>query len=62
MNVTIPLVVVLGIVVLVAVRFLKLRLWTAIVCTMFGFLLAATTLAPDINRGLRALWSWLTGS
>jgi hypothetical protein len=62
MNVSIPLVVLLAIVVLVAVRFLKLRMWMALVCTVFGFLLAATALAPDINRALRALLSWLTGS
>ncbi|MEV4371317.1 hypothetical protein AB0J71_29890 [Nonomuraea sp. NPDC049637] len=59
---SIPLVLVLAIVVVVAVRFLKLRLWMALVCTVFGFLLAATALAPDVDRGLRALWSWLTGS
>ncbi|MEV4473255.1 hypothetical protein [Nonomuraea sp. NPDC049504] len=62
MNVSIPLVVLLAIVMLVAVRFLKLRMWMALVCTVFGFLLAATALAPDINRALRALLSWLTGS
>ncbi|MEV0619324.1 hypothetical protein AB0I81_38820 [Nonomuraea sp. NPDC050404] len=62
MNVSIPLVVVLGIVVLVAVRFLKLRLWMAAACAVFGFLLAATAFAPDINRAIKALLSWLTGS
>ncbi|MEQ4719376.1 hypothetical protein [Nonomuraea sp. B19D2] len=62
MNVSIPLVVLLGIVVLVALRYLKLRVWLALVCTVFGFLLAATTLAPDIDRAIRAFLSWLTGS
>ncbi|TYB56816.1 hypothetical protein FXF51_42685 [Nonomuraea sp. PA05] len=62
MNVSIPLVVLLALVVLVALRFLKLRMWMALVCIVFGFLLAATALAPDINRAIRALLSWLTGS
>lgn len=62
MNVTVPLVVLLGVAVLVAVRFLKLRLWMAAVCVVFGFLLAATALAPDIRRLVSVALSWLTGS
>ena len=60
MDVKIPLVVLLAVLVCLAVRFLKLRLWQAIVCAVFGFLLAATTLAPELERGLRGLLSWLS--
>ncbi|TDB97426.1 hypothetical protein E1267_39855 [Nonomuraea longispora] len=60
MTVSIPLVVLLGVAVLVAVRYLKLRLWMALICAVFGYLLAATTLAPEIDRALSALMDWIT--
>ncbi|MBT2225991.1 hypothetical protein [Nonomuraea sp. NEAU-A123] len=62
MNVTIPVVVLLGILVVLGVRFLKLRLWSVLLCVAFGFLLAATAVAPDIRRALGAFLSWITGS
>ena len=37
-----------------------LRVWQAIVCLIFGFLLAATTAAPDIRDLLTGLAQWLT--
>ncbi|GAA3168058.1 hypothetical protein [Nonomuraea roseoviolacea] len=61
MTVTIPLVVILAVVVLIAWRFLGLRLWHAIACLLCGFLVAATALAPDIRRALSAALNWLTG-
>lgn len=60
MTVSIPLVVLLGVAVVLAVRFLKLRLWMALVCAVFGYLMATTTLAPEIDRALRAFWDWIT--
>ncbi|WP_214414818.1 hypothetical protein [Sphaerisporangium fuscum] len=62
MTVSIPLVVLLGAVVFIAWRYLGLRLWHAILCLLFGFFLAATTVAPDIRRAVSAALSWLTGS
>ncbi|MEV4061774.1 hypothetical protein [Nonomuraea dietziae] len=62
MTVSIPLVLLLGAVVFVAWRYLGLRLWQAMACLLFGFLLAATALAPDIRRLVDAALSWLTGS
>ncbi|MEU4695532.1 hypothetical protein OIE66_01045 [Nonomuraea sp. NBC_01738] len=61
MSVSIPLVVLVGAVVFVAWRYLGLRLWHAIAALVFGFLLAATTLAPDISRVIRAVVGWITG-
>ncbi|WP_214320582.1 hypothetical protein [Nonomuraea sediminis] len=61
MTVTIPLVLVVGAVVFVAWRYLGLRLWHAIAALVFGFLLAATTLAPDIRRVIQATLTWITG-
>ncbi|GIH79811.1 hypothetical protein [Planobispora longispora] len=60
MTVSVPLVVLLGLAVVLAVRYLKLRLWMALICAVFGYLLAATTLAPDIDRALQAFLDWIT--
>nr|WP_055504934.1 hypothetical protein [Nonomuraea pusilla] len=60
MTVSIPLVVLLGLAVVLAVRYLKLRLWMAMICAVFSHLLAATTLTPEIDRALRAFLDWIT--
>ena len=60
MTVTIPLVFIAGVIVWLAYRYMGLRVWQAIVCLIFGFLLAATTAAPDIRDLLTGLTQWLT--
>jgi hypothetical protein len=60
MTVTVPLVFVFGALVFIAWRYLGLRWWHALITLLFGFLLAATTLAPDIRAIMRATLSWLT--
>jgi hypothetical protein len=62
MTVTMPLVLIVGLVVFVAYRFMGLRVWQAIVCLVFGFLLAATTAAPEINNLVTGLVQWITKS
>ena len=57
--VSIPLVVILGVAVFVAYRYMGLRVWQVILCLLFGFLLAATTAAPDIRDTLAAIVQWL---
>jgi hypothetical protein len=59
MTVSIPLVVVFGIIVFVAYRYMRLRAWHAAVALIFGFLLAATTAAPEIRNLLSGLLAWL---
>jgi VanZ family protein len=59
MTVSVPLVVVFGILVFVACRYTRLRAWQAIVALLFGFLLAATTAAPEIRDLLSGLVTWL---
>jgi hypothetical protein len=59
MTVTIPLVAIVGVVVFIAYRYMRLRIWHAITCTIFGFLLAATTAAPQISHLIAALVQWL---
>jgi len=61
-TVSIPLVAVLGAVVFVAYRYMGLRVWQAIVCLLAGFLLAATTAAPEIRQAITAVVHWLGGS
>ena len=59
MTATFPLVAIAGFGVYVAYRYMGMRVWHAILCTLFGFLLAATTAAPQINRLLAAIVQWL---
>lgn len=61
MTVSIPLVVVLGAVVWLAWRYMGLRTWQAIVCMLVGFLLAATTAAPQIRHIVRGIVRALAG-
>jgi hypothetical protein len=55
MTVTIPLVLVIGIAAWVCYRYMGLRLWHLIVCMLLGFLLAATSAAPEIQNFLNAV-------
>jgi hypothetical protein len=55
MTVTIPLVLVIGILALACYRYMGLRLWHLLVCLLWGFLLAATTAAPEIQNLLNTL-------
>lgn len=59
MIVSIPLVALLGAGVFVAYRYMHLKVWQAVLCLLFGFLLAATTAAPDIRGALAAILAWL---
>jgi hypothetical protein len=60
-TVSIPLVMVLGAVVWLAWRYMGLRTWQAIVCMLVGFLLAATTAAPQIRHIMRGIVRALSG-
>jgi hypothetical protein len=60
MTVSIPLVALMGAGVYVAWRFMGLRVWQAILCLLFGFLLAATTAGPEIHHVITGLIGWLT--
>ncbi|SEH02138.1 hypothetical protein SAMN05444920_12473 [Nonomuraea solani] len=61
MSVTVPLVLVVGVLVFIAWRYLGLKLWHALIALLFGFLLAATALAPDIRAAIGAALNWITG-
>jgi type IV secretory pathway VirB2 component (pilin) len=57
--VSVPLVVVLGVVVLFAYRYMGLRVWHAVVALLFGFFLAATNVAPEIRHSVESFLTWL---
>ncbi|MER5596832.1 hypothetical protein [Streptomyces sp. NPDC002265] len=54
MTVSLPLVLVLGLVAWAAIKFLGVRVWIAVVIALFGFLLSRTFLAPAIDSGTRS--------
>jgi hypothetical protein len=55
MTVTIPLFLVIAAVVYVCYRYMGLRLWHLLVCLLLGFLLAATSAAPQIQSFLNSI-------
>jgi hypothetical protein len=55
MTVTIPLVAVIGVAVYACYRYMGLKLWHLLVCLLLGFLLAATSAAPEIQNFLNAV-------
>jgi len=58
-TVSIPLVVLAGALIYIAWRYMGLRVWQIIVCLIFGFLLAATTAAPQIQNLITGIVQWL---
>ncbi len=59
MTVSIPLIALLAVVTYVAYRHMGLRVWQAIVCALLGFLLAATSAAPQIRSFIAGIIQWL---
>ncbi|RKN10182.1 hypothetical protein [Streptomyces radicis] len=53
MTVNLPLVVVLGLIALGAMKFLGVRPWLVVVIALFGFYLSDTFIAPAIDTGTR---------
>jgi len=60
MTISIPLVVIVGVIVYVAWRYMGLRVWHAVACLIFGFLLAATAAAPEIRHLVTGIVQWFT--
>lgn len=58
MNVSIPLIAIVAGIVWIAYRYMGLRVWHAAVSLIFGFLLAATSAAPEIRSLLAAIVQW----
>jgi hypothetical protein len=52
-TVSLPLVLVLGLIAWGAVKFLGVRIWIVVVIALFGFLLSRTFMGPAIDSGTR---------
>ena len=59
MTVSLPLIALVAIVAYIAYRHMGLRAWHAAVCALLGFLLAATSAAPQIRSVLTGIIQWL---
>ena len=59
MAVSIPLIALVAILVYVAYRHLGLRAWHALICIVLGFLIAATSAAPEVRSVLTGIVQWL---
>lgn len=59
--ISISAVLLLGIFVAVLCKWAGLRVWHALVCLLFGFYLAFSSLAPTIAQAAKALAGLLTG-
>jgi hypothetical protein len=57
MTVTIPLVFIMVAAAYVCYRYMGLRFWHLLVCLLLGFLLAATSAAPEIQNILNTILS-----
>jgi hypothetical protein len=58
-TVSIPLIALVAILVYVAYRYTGLRAWHALIAAVLGFLLAATSAAPQIRSVLAGIVAWL---
>ncbi|MFF6852813.1 hypothetical protein [Streptomyces antimycoticus] len=54
MTVSLPLVFVLGAAAWIAIKFMGVRLWVAVVIALFGFWLAHTGIALSVESGTRS--------
>ncbi|MEW2566099.1 hypothetical protein [Streptomyces sp. NPDC047070] len=62
MNVSLPLVAVLGFFAWGAVKFLGVRIWIVVLIALFGFWLSDTFMAPAIESGTRSGVDVINGS
>jgi hypothetical protein len=61
MVISLSLVLVLGIAVWVLHKYAGMKVWHGVICVLFGFYLATSTLAPEIRTTLTAIIHALTG-
>jgi len=59
MTVSIPLIALIAVLAYIAYRHHGLRAWHAVVCMILGFLLAATSAAPQIRDLINGIVQWL---
>jgi hypothetical protein len=62
MTISIPLIALVAVVTYIAYRHMGLRVWHAIACALLGFLIAATSAAPQIRSVIAGIIQWLQSS
>jgi hypothetical protein len=55
LTVNVSLALILGTAVILLCKYANLRIWQAAVCTLFGFYLASSSLAPDIDNVMTSI-------
>lgn len=60
MTLSVSAVLLLGVFVYLLWRYARLPLWQAAICALFGYLLAASSLGPDIAGGLQNLAQFIS--
>ncbi len=61
MAISISLVLVLGVAVWALHKYNGMKVWHGLICVLFGFYLASTSLAPEIRTTVTAIIHALTG-
>jgi hypothetical protein len=61
MAISVSLITLLGVAVWTLYRFAGLRLWHGLVCALFGFYLASSSVAPEIGTTVSSIIHALTG-
>ena len=61
MAISLSLVLLLAVAVWLLHKYAGLKLWHGVICVLFGFYLATSTLAPEIRTTLTAIIHALTG-
>ena len=61
MIVSVSIVLLLGVLVCLLIRYTKLRVWQALVCVLFGFYVAASPIAPYVRSAVLAVGHLLSG-
>lgn len=59
--VSVSAVLLLGFLVVLLWRYAGLKMWHALVCALFGFYLASSSVASAVNRGMRSVVQILSG-
>jgi hypothetical protein len=58
---SVSVVLLLAVLVWFLIRYAALRAWQAVICTLFGFYLASTGVAPHIRSGMQAVARFIAG-
>ncbi len=61
MAISLSLVLLLAVSVGFLIRYMGLRVWHALMCAMFGFALASTSIAPQISQVIDGIIRTLSG-